>query len=63
MAKDSSFVNSPAECPAEPPSGYKGTGGGSYDGARGPGLPGRTSSPNAVPERTYEPDPPSIKKD
>ncbi len=46
MAK--SIVNSPAKPIAQPPAGYKG-GPGQYDGEKG--YPGRTKSPNGVPEK------------
>jgi len=47
------FVEGPASSYPKPPSNYKG-GGGTYDGANDKGLPPRTSSPNAVPEKDYD---------
>lgn len=44
-------IATPVDMVATPPSKKKG-GSGSYDGE--PGYPGRTSSPNAVPEKTRE---------
>jgi len=56
---DKSFVNTPVEMIANPPAGNRG-GPGSYD--KIPGYPGRTHSPNAVPEKFLEETPPSIEK-
>ncbi len=48
----SDFIDSPMTPIASPPSGNKGTGGGTYDGLDG--YPKRTSSPNACPEKTID---------
>jgi len=45
------FVDSPMKPIGSMPSDYKG-GPGKYNGQ--PGWPGRTPSPNAVPEKTFE---------
>jgi len=45
----SEFCKSPMEMVATPPSSYKGSTASKYDGSEGL-QPGRTSSPNAVPE-------------
>lgn len=45
------FVDSPMDLIAPVPAGYKGSPG-KYDGI--PGWPGRTSSPNGVPEKFLE---------
>jgi hypothetical protein len=47
----SDFCDSPMKLIATPPAGNKG-GPGTYDGEKG--YPGRTSSPNAVPEKVRD---------
>jgi hypothetical protein len=54
MAKES-FIQTPF--PIDAPDSMKG-GPGKYDGANNQGLPTRTSSPNAVPEKFYDQQPP-----
>ena len=51
MAKFNNIVETPMEGCKTPPAGNKG-GPGVYNGVEG--LPGRTSSPNAVPEKTFD---------
>ncbi len=51
MAKFNNIVETPIEGCSKPPSGNRG-GPGVYDGEAG--LPKRTPSPNAVPEKTYD---------
>lgn len=55
----SDFVNSPAEPIATPPKGYRGSNG-EYDGEKG--YPGRTTSPNGVPEKVRDGGMPSVNK-
>ena len=49
--KFNNIVETPVEGCANPPAGNRG-GPGVYDGEKG--FPGRTPSPNAVPEKTYD---------
>jgi len=51
MAVFNKTIETPVEPCAQPPKGNKG-GPGEYDGMKG--YPGRTSSPNAVPEKFIE---------
>lgn len=47
-----SIIKSPATQAAKPPKGNRGTAPGTYNGEKG--YPGRTSSPNAPPEKTRD---------
>ncbi len=51
MSVFNKIIETPMEPCAQPPKGNKG-GPGVYDGV--PNAPGRTSSPNAAPEKTME---------
>lgn len=53
------FIVTPQQSIATPPKGNKG-GPGTYNGE--PNLPKRTSSPNAVPEKVRDAQPPLIKE-
>lgn len=57
---DNPISSSADIAPASAPAGNKGTGGGTYDGVKG--LPGRTSSPNAVPEKLIDATTPAMPK-
>jgi hypothetical protein len=60
---DSKFVETPMEPIAKAPAGYKG-GPGVYDGEKNlpAGMPGRTHSPNGVPEKVRDGSVPSVDK-
>jgi hypothetical protein len=64
MAKKNGFVSTPVDMVAQPPAGYKGSKG-VYNGEDQGAFAGykRTSSPNAVPEKTYDGSMPATKKD